>query len=170
VLFIGRDDPRKGLDVLLQAWPMVRARHPGAHAYVVGAERDGGPDGVVFLGRISEEAKRSELAAAAILCAPNLGGESFGIVLIEAMAAGCAVVASDLPAFRAVGGDAVVYVPPGDPMSLADRLAFLLEDRAAQRAATDAGTTRVMRFDRSEVLEAYLRAYRDAMATKPDIG
>lgn len=165
VLFIGRDEPRKGLDVLLQAWPLVRARCPGARAYVAGAERDRGPAGVVFLGRVPEAQKRAELAGAAVLCAPNLGGESFGIVLIEAMAAGCAVVASDLPAFRAVGGEAVSYAPPGDPVALADAVASLLEDRRRLEEAARLGTDRVKRFDRSAVLQSYLDAYGRAMVS-----
>jgi phosphatidylinositol alpha-mannosyltransferase len=162
VLFLGRDEPRKGLDVLLQAWPLIRARVPAARAFVVGAERSRGPDGVAYLGRVSDDQKRAELAGAAVLCAPNLGGESFGIVLIEAMAAGCAVVASDLPSFRSVGGDAVVFVEPGDPTALADRVSRLLEDDTARHERVRLGTERVARFDRGRVLDAYLDAYRRA--------
>ena len=99
-LFIGRDERRKGLQQLLLAWPLIRARVPEAELRVVGAERTSGPAGVTFLGRVDEESKRTELAEASVMCAPNTGGESFGIVLVEAMASGCAVVASDIPAFR----------------------------------------------------------------------
>lgn len=170
VLFIGRDEPRKGLDVLLQAWPLIRARVPAARAFVVGAERSGGPDGVAFLGRVSDEQKRAELAGAAVLCAPNVGGESFGIVLIEAMAAGCAVVASDIPAFRAVGDDGVAFVEPGDPVALADRVSRLLEDEPSRRELVHLGADRVAQFDRSRVLEAYLDAYRRAIGRGSDSG
>jgi len=163
VLFIGRDEPRKGLDVLIDAWPLVRADHPGATLRVVGAVRDGGLDGVEYLGRVSEAQKRAELASAAILAAPNLGGESFGIVLIEGMAAGCAVVASDLDAFRAVAGEAGVLVEPGDSAALAAGLSGLIGDpgRAASVAAT--GSRVVERYAWARVSEAYLSAYRDAI-------
>jgi phosphatidylinositol alpha-mannosyltransferase len=162
VLFLGRDEPRKGLDVLLQAWPLVRARVPGAVLRVAGAARQRGPEGTEFLGRVADEEKRAELRAAAVLVAPNLGGESFGIVVVEGMASGCAVVASDIPAFRAVGGDAVQYVSREDPPALADAVAGLLgdPDRAATLGA--AARTRSRLFGRDTVLAAYLAAYHDA--------
>ncbi|MCJ7726043.1 MAG: glycosyltransferase family 4 protein, partial [Acidimicrobiia bacterium] len=164
VVFIGRDEPRKGLDVLLDAWPRVRADHPYARLRVVGAARERAPEGVEFLGRVSGDQKRSELASAAVLAAPNLGGESFGIVLIEGMAAGCAVVASDLEAFRAVAGGAAVFAEPGDPGALAIGLSKLLGDPDRTLAAAEAGNRLVERYDWSRVVDAYLGAYRDAVA------
>jgi len=163
VVFIGRDEPRKGLDVLLSAWPEVRIGHPAATLRVVGTMRDEGPDGVTFLGRVSEADKRSELASAGVMVAPNLGGESFGIILTEAMAAGCAVVASDLAAFRAVAGEAGVMVEPGNPGVLAAAIVSLLGNIPAMSAAADAGRTVVEQYDWSRVSEAYLAAYRDAV-------
>jgi len=165
VVFLGRDEPRKGLDVLLDAWPRVMALHPGARLRVLGATRDRGPEGVEFLGRVSDEQKRSELASAAILAAPNLGGESFGIVLIEAMAAGCAVVASDLAAFRAVAGGAAVLVEPGNAAALAVGLSGLLGDSGQVAGAAGAGNRLVEQYDWSRVVDAYLGAYRDAVGT-----
>ena len=90
--------------------PGACRQHPGATLVVIGIGRarcsTDAIDGVDFRGRVSESEKRRLLGEASIMAAPNLGGESFGLVLVEAMASGCAVVASDIPAFRAVVGDA----------------------------------------------------------------
>lgn len=163
VVFLGRDEPRKGLDVLLEAWPHVRAGIPGAELMVMGADRTNGPPGVTFLGRGEEREKRRLLASSTVLAAPNLGGESFGIVLTEGMAAGCAVVASDIPAFRAVLGTHGMLVPPGDPLGLARAITALLLDpglteQLGRRAQVAAG-----RFDWSAVLGSYRAAYESAI-------
>jgi len=163
VMFLGRDEPRKGLDVLLQAWPLLKSAIPEATLRVVGSSRARGPDGVEFLGRLDGGAKRAELAAAAVLAVPNLGGESFGIVLLEGLAAGCAVVASDLPVFRAVAGDGAAFTPVGDPPALAAVIGALLSDPGRRQALAARGTTRSRRFGREVVLAAYLEAYRDAL-------
>jgi phosphatidylinositol alpha-mannosyltransferase len=164
VVFVGRDDPRKGLDILLEAWERIAAAHPTAHLDIVGAERDDAIAGVTFHGRVDEARKRALLGRASIAVAPNLGGESFGIVVTEAMASGCAVVASALPAFTAVLGDAGEFVRPGDADGLADRVITLLADpaRISQRSAE--ATARVRRFDGRSVARAYLEAYDDAIA------
>lgn len=163
VVFLGRDEPRKGLDILLEAWPHIRAGAPEAELMVMGADRTNGPPGVTFLGRVEEREKRRLLATSPVLAAPNLGGESFGIVLAEAMAAGCAVVASDIPAFRAVLGTDGVLVPAGDRAALARAITALLTDpgRTAQlgRCAQVAAT----RFDWSAVLGSYRAAYESAI-------
>lgn len=164
VVFIGRDDPRKGLDVLLQAWPLVRTVVPTAGLHVLGASRPSGPEGVTFLGRVSEEAKLRELAEAQALCAPNLGGESFGLIVAEGLAASCVVVASDLPAFRHVAGACGRLVAVGDVAALADALVTVLSDRVEADRLTRAGLQEVARFDRATVLASYLAAYRDALA------
>ena len=164
VAFLGRDEPRKGLGVLLEAWPAIRAAVPQAELRVIGAERDPAPEGVEFLGRVPEAVKGAELASAEVLVAPNLGGESFGIILTEAMSAGCAVVASDLPAFRAVAGAAARYAEPGDSDALAAAVSGLLTDPAAIEHAAAAGTEIVRSYDWDRVLDAYLEAYRDAVA------
>ena len=136
---------------------------PEAELHVMGAERpDAGEPGVVYLGRVPETLKRQELLSAAVFCAPNTGGESFGVVLVEAMAAGCAVVASDLESFAYVLGEAGMLVPVNDPNAVADTLVTLL---TSPDVAADLGSrslNRAQEFDRGGVLEAYLEAYRDA--------
>ncbi len=164
VVFVGRDEPRKGLGVLLAAWPAVRAAHPGAVLRVIGSARDYAPDGVTFLGRVSEADKREELASARVLAAPNLGGESFGIILIEGMAAGCAVVASDLAAFRAVAGEGAVLVEPGNAAALGSALASLLGDETLACSVAGVGSQVVDRYDWAGVTGAYVEAYQEALA------
>jgi len=167
VVFVGRDDIRKGLDVLLAAWPHIRLRVPEATLDIVGADHAGAAiAGVTFHGRIDEAAKRRVLGASAVLAAPNTAGESFGIILVEGMAAGCALVASALPGFVHVAGDVARWVAPHDPEALASAVAGLLEDDAARAALVAKGTERVARFDRGPVLAGYLAAYDDAIAAR----
>jgi len=163
VVFLGRDDPRKGLDVLLEAWPSVRSHHPDAELVVVGTRRSDPVEGVVFLGRVDEADKRTALASAGILAAPNRGGESFGIVVVEGMAAGCAVVASDLPAFSHVLGGEGVLVPPGDSPALARTIVGLLSDPARSTALGNRARRAAARFDWSEVVGRYRVAYESAL-------
>ncbi|WP_040336628.1 glycosyltransferase family 4 protein [Candidatus Blastococcus massiliensis] len=154
--FLGRyDEPRKGLPVLLEAMRTVVARHPGARLLVAGRGNPAevrdliGPDlapHVVLLGEVSEEDKAAFLRTVDVYCAPNLLGESFGVVLIEAMAAGAPVVASDLDAFARVleGGEAGVLVPRGSAAALGTALCDLLADpeRRAQLVARGADAAR----------------------------
>ncbi|MBT8196949.1 MAG: glycosyltransferase family 4 protein, partial [Acidimicrobiia bacterium] len=156
-------DPRKGLAVLREAWVGVRAAIPEASLTVVGAEGTDA-DGIRFLGRVSEDEKRDALAEASVAVAPNLGGESFGIVVLEAMAAGCAVVASGLPAFTAVGGEAVQLVPPGDAGALRTAVVGLLNDSDRSRTLGAQAAERALEFDRSRVLALYVDAYESAIA------
>ncbi len=143
--FVGRiDEPRKGLPVLLSALPAILQRRPTARLTVVGS---GAPpavlrrlppavaDRVHFTGALDDDAKARVLAEADVLVAPNTHGESFGVVLLEAMAAGATVVASDLPAFRSVlrGGSCGALFRTGDPRALADVVVAQLEDEVARR-------------------------------------
>jgi phosphatidylinositol alpha-mannosyltransferase len=164
VAFLGRDDPRKGLDVLLTAWPEVLAHIPTAELVVGGTERRGGPPRVRFLGRVDDEEKRDLLGTSAVFCAPNTGGESFGIILAEAMASGCALVASGLAAFVHVAGEAAAFAGPGDAAGLASALIRVLSNSEERAAMVAAGSSRVVRFDRTAVLEGYLEAYEAAIA------
>ena len=163
VMFLGRDDPRKGLDVLLEAWPAVLDAVPGARLTVVGADRDDETPGVSWLGRVSEEDKRAALAASEVFAAPNTSGESFGIVLVEAMSAGCVVVASALPAFARVLGDAGELIQPNDAVGLAERIVDVLSDDTGRSDRSAASVARAARFDGTEVAAAYLEAYEDAI-------
>ena len=163
VTFLGRDEPRKGLDVLLDAWPQVLAAVPQAELVVAGASREIVPPGVEFLGRVAETEKRSLLASSAIHVAPNTGGESFGIVVAEAMAAGAAVVASDLPAFLNVMAGSGLHVPVGDSPALAATLIRLLGSPGELQRVSAAGTSRVKDFDWPSVLSRYIDTYQRAI-------
>lgn len=166
VAYVGRDDPRKGLDVLLDAWPAVHADVPTAELFVVGADRPADVPGVRFLGAVRDSEKRDVLASSSVFCAPNTSGESFGITLAEAMASGCAVVASGLPAFVHVAGDAAFLVKPGDAPGLARALVELLMSSEERSMLAEAGLARVRRFDREAVLTAYLDAYEAALTQR----
>jgi phosphatidylinositol alpha-mannosyltransferase len=164
IVFLGRDDERKGLQVLLEAWPSVLKLVPGAELVVVGASRDDHIDGVTYLGRVDGPDKRAELAVAEIFCAPNLGGESFGIVVAEGMASGCAVVASAIPAFIDVLGGSGVLTPPGDVKGLAETLVSLLSNEDFMRERQLSALAAVRRFDGISVARRYVNAYDDAIS------
>lgn len=163
VVFLGRDDPRKGLDILLDAWGLIRQRVPDAELLVVGSRRGHPPPGVRYLGQVEENTKRLALAASSVAVTPNTGGESFGLVLAEAMAAGCAVVASDLPAFRWVAQDAARLFPVGEPRRLADEVVSLLEDEALCRDLGSLAQRRAVRFDWDTVVAGYRSVYDSAL-------
>ena len=164
VVFLGRDEPRKGLDILLDAWPAVTDALAEATLTVVGAERSDPPAGVAYLGRVSEDEKQAVLSASSVYVAPNTGGESFGIVLVEAMASGCAVIASALPGFVRVLGDAGELVKPGDVSGLADRIVAILGDEGRRSSLGAAAQDRSLLFDGPKVASQYISAYEDAVA------
>jgi phosphatidylinositol alpha-mannosyltransferase len=119
--------------------------------------------GVRFMGAASESAKRRALAEASILVAPNLGGESFGIVLAEGMASGCAIVASRLEPFERVAGEAARFFEVGNSSDLVETLDIVLGDPSLI-AAMGAEAERVLKpYDRPAVLAAYLKSYVDAV-------
>lgn len=170
VLFLGRfDEPRKGMAVLLGALPALVESFPDVEVLVVGrgdeeklAEEAGDLAGHLrFLGLVDDAGKASAMRSADVYCAPNTGGESFGIVLVEAMAAGTAVVASDLDAFRRVLDDGAAgrLVPVEDPDALAAALVDVLGDDAARRRYVEAGSGAVQRYDWSVVAQEILRVY-----------
>ncbi len=162
VVFLGRDEPRKGLDVLLDAWPSIRRDSPEAELVVIGARRDA--EGIRWLGRVDETEKVRALASAAVYVAPQTGGESFGIVLVEAMAAGTAVVASNHDAFVAVADGAARFVPAGDSLSLANAVVELLGDNAERERLASAGYRIAARHDWSVVGAAYRDLYDRVVA------
>jgi phosphatidylinositol alpha-mannosyltransferase len=175
VLFIGRHEQRKGLGVLLDAFEMVdrpavlwvasegpetevqRRRHPES-------------DRVRWLGVLSEEDKAARLAGADVLCAPSLHGESFGIVLLEGMAAGCAVVASDIEGYRMAAGGHAALVPPGDKAALARALGVALAD-AVEGSGQSAPETRKAALEHARnwsmdtLAERYVDVYERAIAS-----
>ncbi|KSU60866.1 MULTISPECIES: glycosyltransferase family 4 protein [Gordonia] len=170
ILFLGRfDEPRKGIDVLMRALPAVVERFPYVRVLVVGGgnqaalRRRAGPlaEHLVFLGQVDDATKARALASADVYCAPNLGGESFGIVLVEAMAAGAAVIASSLNAFRRVldDGRAGRLVETGSPDQLAAGLVELLADPEARGDLVAAGRIRADKYDWSRVADQILRVY-----------
>lgn len=162
VVFLGRDEPRKGLKYLLRSWPRVVEAVPGAHLTVMGCDR--GTEGVEWLGRVDDNTKIRILNQAAVLVAPNTGGESFGVVLIEGMAAGAAVVAADIDAFRDVGSNAVRYFPARDSAALATVLIDVLVDDKGRTAMSSRGIERAGEFDWSVVSGAYMDLYRSAVS------
>lgn len=171
IAFLGRiDEPRKGLDVLLAAMPSVLRALPGARLVVAGpgdittvqsglAQDIGGA--VEFLGGVSEPDKRTLLSSVDLYVAPHTGGESFGIVLVEAMGAGAPVLASNLAAFARVLGapSAGVTFPVGDSDALAQRAVALLGDEAARARLTGLGHERARAFDWSVVAERIMAVY-----------
>lgn len=170
VLFLGRyEEPRKGMEVLLAALPQVVRHHPDLEVMVVGRgdqERLRRQTGeyarhLRFLGQVGDEEKASAMRSADVYVAPNLGGESFGIILIEAMAAGTAVVASELDAFRRVLRDGVAgsLVPVGDSDALATTLDELLADDEFRDAQVRAAAQVVGEYDWPVVAEQILRVY-----------
>lgn len=170
VLFLGRyDEPRKGMQVLLDALPALVARHPRVEVLVVGRgdeerlRREAGAlaGHLRFLGQVSDAEKASAMRSADVYVAPNLGGESFGIILIEAMAAGTAVVASELDAFRRVlrDGAAGVLVPVGNAAALADALDAVLTDDDRRAELVRTATRVVGTYDWPVVAEQILRVY-----------
>jgi phosphatidylinositol alpha-mannosyltransferase len=166
LLFVGRDEPRKGLRVLLEALPRVRERHPEVRLLVVGAERNGrDAEGVIWLGRLPDEKMPDAYRSAHIMVAPALGGESFGVILIEAMACGLPVVASDIPGYRAVVEEGVqgTLVPPGDARALADGLLGLVEDRGLRDGMARAALRRAEEFSWRRLVADVEEAYEAAI-------
>ena len=158
LLFVGRDERRKGLPVLLQAF----RRLPGEpELTLVGPTGEFGAR-VRALGRISAAGLRRELSRADVVVAPSLGGESFGVVLIEAMAAGVPVVASDIPGYRDVAV-AAVLVPPRDPDALARALGDLLHDDVRRARLAAGGRAEAARYAWPRVAERVLDVYRRAL-------
>lgn len=177
--FLGRlDEPRKGLPVLLRAFGELGARRPGLRLLIAGP--GGGEqvwphvppplrDRVVLLGQVSETDKARMLHSVDVFCAPNTGGESFGIVLAEAMAAGAPIVASDLDAFRRVlrgdqrHGAAGALFATGNAHHLAATVAALLDD-PDRRAALSAAAARTVRsYDWTLVAAGVVSVYETVM-------
>jgi phosphatidyl-myo-inositol alpha-mannosyltransferase len=162
VAFLGRDEPRKGLDVLLDAWETIKAARPEAELVVMGSQRD--DPGPTWMGRVDEGTKAMVLSSSSIYVAPQTGGESFGIVLLEAMAAGAAVVASDLDSFRDWAGEAALLFPVGDSKALAQAVIELLEDPGRRQGLAKDGRALAEAHDWGVVGGTYRELYDEVVA------
>ncbi|MYB28500.1 MAG: glycosyltransferase family 4 protein [Acidimicrobiaceae bacterium] len=173
ILFIGRHEPRKGLGVLLDALRMlptdVRLQIAGSGSETAALQaRSASDPRIEWLGTVTDSEKIARLKGADVFCAPSLRGESFGIVLLEAMAAGTAVVASDLPGYRNVArpGQDALLVPPGDSEKLALALHRVLSDTSESLRLVAEGHRRAEAFSMSGLADQYLERYeRIAVST-----
>jgi phosphatidyl-myo-inositol alpha-mannosyltransferase len=171
ILFVGRLEERKGLTHLLQAYHRLRKRKVDARLLVIGSgpklreyKRFVGLRGirdVEFLGRVSDAQKVRYFASADIYCAPNTGQESFGIVLLEAMAAGVPIVASDIHGFKRVVERNVqgILVEPRNPRALAAALYTLARDPDLRHEMGEAGRSRAPEFSWDRVTERIVDFY-----------
>jgi len=177
--FVGRyDESRKGMAVLLDALRLMVPLRPELRLVVAGSgdEKDlrelAGPElagALRFLGRVSDPDKASMLRSLDIYCAPNIGGESFGIILTEAMSAGTPVVASDLDAFRRVldNGIAGVLSPVGDAPALARALSAVMDDPGRRAVLAAQGRRVVAAYDWPVVAATVVKVYETVVAADP---
>ncbi len=183
ILFVGRLEKRKGLDYLLRAMSLVCQMRPQARLTVIGAfsrnqyrayrrqvQELGLPD-VIFKGFVSEEEKRQHLQSADVYCSPALGGESQGIALLEAMASGTPVVASDIPGFRTVliDDETAILVPPKDHVGLARALMRVSDNIDKRRRMARAGRTRALDFAWTSIADRVIDYY-DELLNESEIG
>ncbi|MGB9182751.1 MAG: glycosyltransferase [Solirubrobacteraceae bacterium] len=177
IVFVGQSVERKGLPLLLRAFEALRDHIPTELTVIGPTSEELAPmllddSGIRVLGKVDDERKREELARADVLCAPSLRGESFGMVLTEAFAAGTPVIASDIAGYRDVVRDGLdgVLVPPANPQALAEALRDLYEEPERRVAMARAASRDVERFAWPHVAEAVMEAYRDAIATPEPAG
>lgn len=172
IVFVGRHEIRKGLAVLIDA---MRSLGPDVRLWVIGegpetarlqAQTDGDRR-IEWLGMVDEGEKARRLRAATLFCAPSISGESFGVVLLEAMAARCAVVASDLAGYHNVARDGVeaMLVAPGDVAALTDGLRRGLAGGGDVETMVDAARLRAEHFSLDALATCYLDLYRRAFVT-----
>ena len=173
--FIGRfEEPRKGLSVLIDALPLIIAEIPDIKIFVAGPGessdtlKDMQPSlrsRFTFLGRISEEEKANFLASVGLYIAPNTGGESFGIILAEALAAGASVIASDIPAFDSLlgHGEYGTLFESENPQDLAVKIVELLKNTEKRRAIAERGKVYAQAFDWDVVADKIYGVYQMAM-------
>lgn len=179
VFFCGRHEPRKGLEVLLDAFLLL----PDSYRLWVASDgpridevrkrytRDCGvASRIEWLGQVSEQEKLDRLAAATVFCAPSLRGESFGLVLLEAMAARTPVVASDIDGYRNVVHDSAngLLVPPGDAAALAAALRSVAGDTALAARLVDGGDARAAEMSMHKLALRYEAIYRDVLAAEAE--
>lgn len=166
IFFIGRHEERKGLAVLLEAWSLLDPRPTlwiGSDGPLTAELQAayGRSSQLVWLGRIGDRERAERMKGADVFCAPSLGGESFGLVLLEAMAAGAPLVASDIDGYRSVarpGVEALLF-PPGDARALAERLRSVLSDRALADGLAQRGRQRAEEMSMDRLARCYLERY-----------
>jgi phosphatidylinositol alpha-mannosyltransferase len=180
--FLGRmDEPRKGLDVLLRAFETLGQQRPGLRLLIAGPgdaddalEKVSAPlrDRVIMLGQVTEDDKARAYHSVDVFCAPNTGGESFGIVLAEAMASGAPIVASDLDAFRQVlrGGRAGELFETGDPGDLARAAGRLLDDPQRRADLSAAASEAVRIYDWPVVARDVVHVYEAVVPAAGQVG
>jgi phosphatidylinositol alpha-mannosyltransferase len=169
VLFVGRHEPRKGLGVLLDAWmgldrdAVLWVAGEGPETEELQARRT---PNVEWMGRVTDHEIARRLKGATVFCAPSLRQESFGVVLLEAMAAGTAIVACDIPGYRNVARPDVeaIMAPPGDPEALRLALRRALDADARRSELVEAGERRVAEFSMNRLAERYVPVYETAIA------
>jgi phosphatidylinositol alpha-mannosyltransferase len=171
ILFIGQVVERKGLPVLLRAFEALRDHVPATLTLVGASPQEVAhmtldDRGVNALGKVSDVRKLAELARADVLCAPSLGGESFGMILTEAFAAATPVLASDIPGYRDVVRDGIdgELVTSGDPLALAEALRRLSLDRPRRERMALAARERAERFAWPHVADEVLDSYEQAIS------
>ncbi|MGH2876345.1 MAG: flippase-like domain-containing protein, partial [Solirubrobacteraceae bacterium] len=177
IVFVGQAVERKGLPLLLRAFEALREHIP-TELTVIGPTREElaplmlDDRDVRVLGKVDDERKHEELRDADVLCAPSLGGESFGMVLTEAFAAGTPVVASDIAGYRDVVRDGVdgILVPPANPQALAEALRDVWEEPERRARMARAAAADVRRFAWPRVAAEVMDAYRDAIAVPAPSG
>ncbi len=177
ILFLGRLEKRKGFEYLLRAFPMILAAFPEARLIVAGAYTDEekepyerwalqhGLRGVEFVGYISAQDKPRYYRSCDVFCAPSTGFESFGIVLLEAMASGTPIVASDITGYHAVmeHGKQGLLVKPEDERALAEAIIHLLRHRELAEAMGRAGRQTAQLYDWGTVAARIMEAYETAI-------
>jgi len=171
VLFVGRfDEPRKGLRHLLAGACLIRESGRRIEVRIAGqgnresfagiADRAG----AVFLGRLTDSALANEYRAADVFCAPSTHAESFGLVLVEAMACGCPVVASDIRGYREASNGAAVLAPPGDAKALAHALQRVADDHKLRQQAIGHGARRAQELSWTSLAGEVISVYESALA------
>ena len=171
IFFVGRHEPRKGLGVLLEAMTFLPSdtqlwvASDGPETTELKAQA-AGDHRVKWLGRISEEEKLSRIKGADIFCAPSLRGESFGVVLLEGMACGTPVVASDITGYAKVarGGEDALLVPAGDSQALASAIEKILRNPDQAERLSARGIKRAENFSMQRLAVTYSKSYEAILA------
>lgn len=178
IFYVGRLEKRKGLKYLLEAFALLKKVHPEFNLIIAGNGpdkeklesfvKDNKIENVEFLGYITEDTKRRLLRESAIFCSPSLYGESFGIVLLEAMASGCVVVAGNNSGYEGVmrGTGQISLINSKDTVEFARRLAVLGLDEPLRKTWQAWAETEVAKYDYNRIIDQYLKLYLAAYNKK----